>query len=221
MKKHKINGVQASYDKVACEYVARISHELEGKPLDRQLLDQFAESVRGRGPVCDLGCGPGHVAAYLRGRGVKEVFGIDLSPGMVSEARRLNPGIHFEQGDMLSLQAEDESWAGIIAFYSIIHIPRVNVVRALSEFKRVLRPDGLLLLAFHIGEEVLHLDEWWGEEVSVDFIFFRTDEMENYLKSAGFVADKVIERAPYEGVEHPSRRAYIFAHQPGWRRPFK
>lgn len=213
--KHKTNGVQASYDKVAGEYVARIYNELEHKPLDRQLLDQFAESVRGRGPVCDLGCGPGHVAAYLRGRGVDDVFGIDLSPAMVEQARRLNPGIPFEQGDMLSLQAVDESWAGIAAFYSIIHIPREEVTRALGEFKRVLRPNGLLLLAFHIGEEVLHLDEWWGEQVCVDFIFFRTDEMENYLKSAGFVTDKVIERAPYEGVEHPSRRAYIFAQKPG------
>jgi SAM-dependent methyltransferase len=213
MDDQKINNVQASYDKVAGEYVKRIYNELEHKPLDRQLLDQFAESMRGRGRVCDLGCGPGHVAAYLGGRGV-DVCGIDLSPAMVAEARRLNPCIQFEQGDMLSLRVADEAWAGIVAFYSIIHINREEVTRALLELRRVLRPDGLLLLAFHIGEEVLHLDEWWGEQVAVDFIFFRPNEMEGYLKSAGFVVDKIIEREPYEGFEHPSRRAYIFARKP-------
>ena len=115
--------VQNSYDRVAAEYVQRISGELEHKPLDRQLLDRFAARVQGLGPVCDLGCGPGHVARYLHERGVP-VIGIDLSPVMVEQARRLNPGIEFRQGNMLSLDVEDGAWGGIVAFYSIIHLPR-------------------------------------------------------------------------------------------------
>jgi hypothetical protein len=78
----------------------------------------------------------------------------------------------------------------------------------------VLQPDGLLLLAFHVGEEVLHLDEWLGESVSVDFSFFRADEMAGYLRSANFTVEEVIERDPYPDVEHQSRRAYIFARRP-------
>src|SRR5262249_54073317 len=141
MNRKKTFALQTSYDRVAGEYVARIFHELEGKPLDRQLLDRFAESIRGAGPVCDLGCGPGQVARYLHERGV-EVFGLDLSPAMVEQARRLNPGIGFRQGNFLALDAEDESWGGVAAFYSLIHVPREDMIPALRELWRVLRTGG-------------------------------------------------------------------------------
>jgi SAM-dependent methyltransferase len=216
MDEARVNDVRASYDRVAREYVERIYDELKGKPLDRAWLDRFADETRGMGRVCDMGCGPGQVARYLHDHGA-DVFGIDLSPGMVEEAKRLNPDIRFEQGSMLALDAADDSWGGIAAFYSIIHVPREDVPRALVELARVLRPGGLLLLAFHIGKEIIHLDEWWGEKVSIDFIFFEPDEMEGYLRSAGFEIEDVFERVPYEGVEHPSRRAYIFARKPGIR----
>ncbi|HKS42357.1 MAG TPA: class I SAM-dependent methyltransferase [Blastocatellia bacterium] len=212
MDQQSILELEDSYNRVAKEYVERIFNELEHKPLDRQLLDRFANSVTGR--ACDLGCGPGHIARYLRERGV-DVCGIDLSPEMVEQARLLNPGTRFEQGNMLSLDVADEALGGIAAFYSIIHIPRAEVVAALSEMKRVLRPEGLLLLSFHIGDEVLHVEDLWGEKVSLDFIFFRPDEMKGYLKSAGFRVEETIERPPYETVEYQSHRAYIFARKPG------
>lgn len=205
--------VQTSYDRVAGEYARRIFDELDGKPMDRALLDRFAREVQGLGPACDLGCGPGQIAHYLHQRGV-DVFGIDLSTNMVEQARQLNPGIEFRQGNMLSLDAEDNSWGGIAAFYSIIHIPHEKAVQALRELERVLRPGGLLLLTFHIGQEILHVDEWWGEKVSVDFVYFQPDEMERYLKSAGFEIEEVVERSPYQEVEHQSQRAYIFARKP-------
>src|SRR6266851_7769906 len=94
-----VNQLRDSYDQVAEEYVARIFHELEHKPLDRQLLDRFAEEVRGLGPACDMGCGPGHISRYLYQREVP-VLGIDLSPRMVELARALTPGIEFHQGNM-------------------------------------------------------------------------------------------------------------------------
>jgi SAM-dependent methyltransferase len=204
---------QTSYDLVADEYVRRIYDELRPKPLDRHLLDRFAASVRDVGLACDVGCGPGHVARYLHERGV-QVCGIDLSPVMVDRARGLTPTIQFRQGDMLALDAPDGAWAGIAAFYSIIHIPRGDVTRALREFRRVLTPSGLLLLAFHLGDDSIHLDEWWNHKVCVDFFSFQSVEMSGYLTSAGFEIEEIIEREPYPGVEHQSQRAYIFARRP-------
>ena len=201
---------QDSYDRVADEYARRIFDELQHKPLDRQLLDRFAASVRDVGPACDIGCGPGHVARYLQERGVP-ICGIDLSPVMVEQASRFTPGVEFRQGDMMALAERDGTWAGIVAFYSLIHVPRANMKQALDEFHRVLQPGGLLLIAFHIGDETIHLDEWWGQTVSVDFFFFRPAEMSSFLRSSGFEIDELIEREPYPDVEHPSRRAYIFA----------
>lgn len=213
MKARKHPEYQASYDAVAEEYVRRIAGELEHKPLDRGLLDRFAASVRTGGPVCDMGCGPGHVTRYLHDRGL-QICGYDLSTKMMEAARRLNPGMEFRQADMTALDLPDKAWAGIVAFYSIIHIPRDEVVQALSEFHRTIQPGGLLLLAFHIGDETLHLDDWWEQKVNVDFFFFRVEEMTTYLRRAGFEIEQIVEREPYPDVEHQSRRAYIFARRP-------
>jgi SAM-dependent methyltransferase len=202
---------RTSYDTVAEDYTARIAAELQHKPFDRLLLDQFAEQIRDLGWVSDIGCGPGHVARYLHDRGVR-VVGIDLSPQMIECARKLHPIIEFRQADMEALPVPNGAWAGIVAFYSLIHVPRDRVVVTLREFRRVLRPRGLLLLAFHIGVGVVHLDEWWGQRVSVDFVFFCSDEVERYLTAAGFEVERSTERDPYPPeVEHQSRRGYILA----------
>jgi SAM-dependent methyltransferase len=202
MDAQKSKDYQTSYDLVADEYVERIFDELRHKPLDRQLLDRFAARVRDVGPACDMGCGPGHVARYLHEIGV-EVCGVDLSPAMIERARRLVPGVEFRQGDMMALDAHDRAWEGIVALYSIIHISRDDMAPTLCELWRVLRPGGLLLLAFHIGDETIHLDEWWGQKVSVDFYFYRSEEIAGYLRAAGFEIEEIIEREPYPDVEQP------------------
>ncbi len=206
-------GLQNTYDRVADEYAREIYDELKGKPFDREWLDRFAARLKGAGVVCDIGCGPGQIARYLSERGVQAI-GVDLSPGMIEQARRLNPGLEFQTGNMLALDVEDEAWAGIAAFYSIIHLPRDEVSAALREFKRVLCGGGLVLLAFHLGDHVQHLDEWWGHAVCADFTYFRIDEMQRYLKVAGFEIEAAIEREPYPEVEHQSRRGYILASKP-------
>lgn len=209
---------QESYDKVAAAYAQRFEHELSQKPFDRKILELLAEKVGQRGTICDMGCGPGQVAAYLHQLGA-QVCGIDLSPQMVIEAQRLFPDIPFQQGDMLALRdLTVGTFAGIAAFYSIIHIPREHLVTALREMRRVLCEDGVLLLTFHIGDEVRHLDSWFDQSVNVDFAFFQTAEMKSALQSAGFDLLEVIERDPYPAdVEVQTRRAYLFARKPPTR----
>jgi len=201
---------QSSYDRVADEYTRRIFDELQHKPLDRQLLDRFAATVRDRGPACDIGTGPGHVAQYLHQRGL-QVTGIDLSPAMIQRAKALVPGVEFEQGNMQSLAAPDHAYAGLTAFYCLIHIPPESLTPTLLELRRVLQPAGTLLLAFHLGEGSLHLDEWWGQKVNLDFFLFRSDQMAGHLRAANFEIEEIIERDPYPIIEYPSRRSYIFA----------
>lgn len=206
--------LQSSYDRVAEDYAAQFRDEMDKKPFDRKMLDWFAEKVGDLGIICDMGCGPGQIARYLFDHGAK-VCGIDLSPGMVERAQSLNPGISFRQGNMLALDnIADNFFGGVAAFYSIIHVPRPVLNQALAELRRVLIPGGILLLTFHIGQEIKHLDEWWGKEVSLDFIFYETEEMKEQLKMVGFELEEVIEREPYSEVEYQSRRAYIFARKP-------
>ena len=185
---------ERSYDAVAEEYARRIFHELDGKPFDRQLLDRFARELQGAS--------------------------VDLSSAMVERARHLIPSLDFTRGDMLHLDGPDGQWAGVLALYSLIHIPREQVVDALHEFKRVLRPEGRLLVSFHIGDKSLHLDEWWwGNPVAVDFALFQPAEMAGYLTVAGFEILESLERDPYApDIEHQSRRCYISAAGPSLTR---
>jgi SAM-dependent methyltransferase len=203
-------GVRESYDSAARAYAEHLASELDRKPLDRHLLNRFAEATSGGGLVADLGCGPGHVAGYLGERGVRMV-GIDLSPEMVRIATELQPRIEFRVGDMTALDLPDGSLAGVIAFYAIVHFKPDELGPVFREMRRILSPGGLALLAFHVGEEVVHVDDLFGASVSLDFRFHVPERVIEALESARFTVMERTERQPYEGAEHPSRRCYILA----------
>jgi len=213
----KTGRLRDSYDRLARPYADNLFDELSHKPLDRALLDAFAEEMRGQGPVVDVGCGPGQVARYLHERGVS-VSGLDLSPGMVALAARLTPEVSFREGSILALADPDGAWAGCVAFYAIVHFDTAELRQAMRELARVLRPAGLLLLAFHEGVERIHRDELLGVAVDLDFVFWETASVERELLEAGFVIEAKLDRAPYQGHEHPSRRTYLFArrHPGSW-----
>jgi ubiquinone/menaquinone biosynthesis C-methylase UbiE len=204
------DGIGKGYDTVARAYAARFSNELDDKPFDRDVLDAFARRLAGMGMVVDMGCGPGQIAAFLASRDV-EVQGVDLSPQMIEVARELHPGIEFQTGDMRALPFADESLAGLSAMYCIIHIPRDEVTTVLGELRRVLCPGGLLLMSFHVGSRIEHVTEFLEESVSMDFVFFERDEMEGYLRRAGFEIEESRERDPIPGVEAQTQRAYLLA----------
>ncbi len=209
--------LEASYDRVVKQFVDEFFDELQRKPFDRDLLDQFAESVRGHGKICEIGCGPGQIARYLQDRGVN-MCGIDLSREMVNWAKRLNSDIPFQRGDMRALEMPDASLSGIVSFYAIIHLKREDVPRALSEMHRVLKPGGRLLASFHGGEGELHRDEWYDMPVSIDISLFDREEMAWYLQAAGFEVERLVDREPYE-FEYPTRRVYAFGRKPAGRQP--
>ncbi|MGO8687140.1 MAG: class I SAM-dependent DNA methyltransferase [Candidatus Dormibacteria bacterium] len=203
--------VRSSYDRLAAEYCAHIFDELDGKPIDRALLDEVAR--RSPGPICDLGCGPGHVARHLADRGA-EVCGVDLSPGMIGEARRLNPGLSFEVGDMRSLAFPDGSLGGVVAMYSLIHLEREEIAAVAAEVRRVLAPQAVFLGGFHRGSEVRRVEELWGQPVDLDFHFYEPEEITAAFHDA-LTVERVVERDPYPGVEVETRRFYVVAVRPG------
>ncbi len=202
--------VRDAYDKVAPEYAHRFLDELAGKPLDRALLDCFAELTRGKGGVLDVGCGPGQIGRYLHDRGVS-VAGVDMSPEMVRAARAAHGAMPFTVADMSALPVADGACAGIVAFYAIVNAPRHELARPVAEFYRVLAPGARLLLSFHVGTDHVHLDQWLGSSVSLDFWFFPRALVEAVLEEAGFQIEARLEREPVPEVEYPSSRAYLLA----------
>jgi SAM-dependent methyltransferase len=158
-----LTDTRTSYDTVAESFADQRRKALDEKPYSRAALALFAESVRGDGggPVADVGCGPGHVTAHLHDLGL-DAFGIDLSPAMIDVARREHPELSFEVGSMTDLPLADASVAGLVAFWSLIHVPDHALSGVLGHFRRALRPGGPLLLGFHVGETSKLKTEGYG-----------------------------------------------------------
>ncbi|MBD8506251.1 methyltransferase domain-containing protein [Hoyosella sp. G463] len=179
---------RTSYDTDAAGYAERVEGLLEKHPHLRAHLDVLAELVgrNGGGPVADIGCGPGYVTRHLHDSGAA-AFGIDLSPEMVAIARRAHPGLRFETGTMTSLHLDDHSVAGIVAFWSTVHIPDDAMPGVIAEFARVLRPGGYLLVGFHVGAGIEHTSTGYtGRPISVDTHLRQVSTMSDWLRDSGF-----------------------------------
>ena len=137
---------------------------------------------------------------------------------MLQRARIIHSEISFRKGNILELEFESNSIAGVVAFYAMAHFTEEQAGTAFREVFRVLQPDGVLLFTHHIGEETIHLDEFLGKKVDIDFMFFTTDFVFNCLRESGFERIEIIEREPYPEVEYESRRAYVFATKPAARK---
>ena len=188
MAERWLDAVRSSYDADADAYADRVQGLLEANPYLRAGLAVFAELVdaSGGGQVADVGCGPGYVTRHLRELGV-DAFGIDLSPEMVAIARRDHPDIRFDVGTMTALDVADGSLGGVLAFWSVIHVPDDEVPGVFAEFRRVLRPARPLLVGFHVGDETHHRSEGYSGR-PIDSTSHRrpTARVAGWLREAGF-----------------------------------
>lgn len=187
------------------------------------MLDVFAEAVRDAGAVADVGCGPGKVAAYLAERGVADVFGVDLSPGMVDQARQAYPYLPFVVGSMTALPVSDGALGGVLAYYSTHHTPPEELPLVFGEFHRVLAPGGHLMLAGHVGDEdgdsdgerLRPTEAYGGLPVSYTSYLLPPGRIAELLGQAGFVLTARLTQEPGEGSKR--RFGTFFARKPdGW-----
>ncbi|MEU5596602.1 class I SAM-dependent methyltransferase [Streptomyces sp. NPDC020298] len=218
-----LHTTRSSYDVIAKEYADRFPDSLDTHPVDRALVTAFAELVRAGGPapVADLGSGPGHVTARLHGLGVP-VFGVDVSPGMVELAREAHPHLRFHVGSMTSLDLPDGTLGGIMALYSIIHVPDDHLPGAFAEFRRTLVPGGHVLLCFQSddadgdggrdGSAHLHIAERFGHRIDLDYYLRTPDTVSAALAAAGLLPVATTVRAPVGDEKRP--RAFLLARKP-------
>jgi SAM-dependent methyltransferase len=199
------------YNQVADDYAAERWDELSKKHLDTLLLKEFAAVNKDKGLCADFGCGPGQTTRFLYDNGLKDIIGIDLSPAMISAARRLSPQIKFKTGDLLDIGYSPGHLGSVLAFYAIVHFTRDQIRTCFGEINRVLKTGGEFLLAFHTGDEIVHFDKAHDKEIDIDLYFFKTDDIIALLYETGFNIVEAIERRPYEDAKFPSRRAYIWA----------
>ncbi|MFD0360481.1 class I SAM-dependent methyltransferase [Nocardia sp. GCM10030253] len=197
---------RAAYDDVAELYTDFVKDQLAASPLDRAMLAAFAELVRGKGSgaVADIGCGPGRVTAHLTGLGI-DAFGIDLSPEMIRLARQQYPELRFDEGSMENLALGDGTLAGLVAWYSIIHLPPERVPEVLTEFHRVLGAEGHALLAFQ-ATDAPDVVEAFDHKV-IRAYRWSPRRLAGLLRAAGFVTVAQLVREPAPGERF--QQAYL------------
>jgi len=188
---------RTAYNLAARKYDELFRDELDGKPYDRDLLNQFVSQLPAGSLVLDAGCGPsGHVGRYLAGRGAR-IVGLDVADECVHLAASLNSEIAFVQSDMAALPFCDGVFDGIVAYYSIIHTPKSTIPNLFNELRRVIAPGGALLVSVKAGDGEEEPGELLGIATPIHFSFFDEGEIRRLFVGSGFDIEFLNRRAPY------------------------
>lgn len=203
--------VRAAYDVATDEYVEAFGDDLDRLPVDTDVLDRAVAEAPAGGWVLEAGCGPAPAAHYLADR-TPRVVGVDLSAQMLRAARRRTASLHPTLADLRTLPFRDATCRLAIAYYCLQHLPRVDLPGALDELRRVLRPDGVLAIATHLGVGDVFVDEFLGHPISaMGGALYQRDELLDIVARAGFRVDYEQQRDP-EPHEYDTRRIYLIAH---------
>lgn len=204
------DATRQAYDTVAVDYARLLEDHLATSIWDRAVLAAFAEHVRtaGGGRVLDLGCGPGRITGHLHELGL-DAAGVDLSPAMIAEARRRCPALSFRVGRLDAPGVAAKSLAGLLAWYSLIHVPPEELPSTLQALADVLSPGGHLQLAFQAGQGHRHISNAYGHDLDLDAWCLDPDHITTQLSQVGLEVIGTVCRAP-EGLEW-SPQAYLLA----------
>lgn len=215
MNRYDPDETRRCYDLAATEYTKKFVNELDGKPFDRNLLERYAKMLPKGGLVYECGCGSGHIGKYLSDQGRQNVTGLDFSEKSIELARRSFPGLKFHVDNMLDSQMPSASADGILAFYAIVHFTYHEVEKVLSEWYRLLKPGGLSLFSYHVGKDIVPVENFLDVPgAGATWRFLKTERILKIADKAGFQLFEAVERYPYAGAEHPSRRAYVILKKP-------
>lgn len=187
-----------AYNLAAQKYHDLFHNEMNEKEYDRELLDSFAERFNKDSLICDAGCGPsGHIGRYLFEKGIN-VVGVDISEKCVELANLHNPEMSFKCADIGNMPFEDYAFDGIISYYSIINTPKIYVGKFFTEFRRVLKPNGYLLVAVKAGTFEGYIEDLLEIKTKSYFTLFAVEEIVDYFSKAGFLLEFFDKRNPYD-----------------------
>ena len=205
--------VVAAYDAIAPLYSEAVLDELIDQPFDVWFLERVAGLTQG--PVMDLGCGPGQIAAFLADLDL-EVHGLDASPAMIEQARGNFPDLDFQVGRFHQLlrPRNAPAWGAIVAWLAFGHLAPSELAPTLRTVAGTLRPGGVLALAAQLGGTVLRPTELFGVEVDLEFVLHDREQVLAACAAAGLTEDEWYVRSPL-AAEPQTERLYLLARTPG------
>ena len=191
--------VARGYDELAGRYAAWRAPGEGGDPTV-QYLEALAGLVEAGARVLELGCGSGEVTQVLARR--YDVTAVDVSAAQVELARRAAPTATVEHGDLLEASHDAGSFDAVVAFYVLNHVPRDRLAEVLDGVALWLRPGGILLASFGIGDTDAWVGPWLGTEMF--FSSWPAERNSDLVEAAGLelVSDElvtIVEREPEPG----------------------
>jgi SAM-dependent methyltransferase len=210
MEKKTYDEIKICYNLTAIVYSQKFLNELDQKPFDRNILDRFSEMVPADGSIYDFGCGSGQTTKYLNDKNRHRIVGLDFSEDSIIIAEKNFPGIRFVVDDMLDSKMDSSTADGIIAFYAIVHFEYNDIKIVLKEWHRLLKNKGYCLFSFHVGEELVRIENFLNVKgATAAWRFLNVDTILSLAGETGFKIIDAVIRYPYKGIEHESKRAYI------------
>lgn len=204
--------VQTTYDMVAEEYAARFPGTEPEQAVELAMIDHFLSQLAlPSQDVLDAGCGTGRMSHYLTERGCR-VHGVDVSAGMIAMARRDHADIDTRVASITKLPFADARFDGILYWYSVIHVADADVAAAFREARRVLRPGGVVLVAFQAGEGVRDVAAGLrklGYGVTLTRFHRTPDQVSALLAAVGFTETARLVRGPL--ADEQDDQAFILA----------
>jgi SAM-dependent methyltransferase len=191
----ELQRVRAVYSSMSGQYIDLVGDGSQEHEAD---LDLVRRHLTGLAGSVDLGCGPGQWTSYLHSLGA-DVIGVDMVPEFVDHARATRPGLDIRQGLITELDLPDQFAAGILSWYSTIHLTPLALDGALTEFRRLVAPSGVLVVGFFDSDDTVA--EFDHKVVAA--YRWPADVFSARLASAGF---EEVERLRRQVPERPDRR---------------
>lgn len=178
--KNQVEQTAKIYNEISDSYAAKFK-----KPSDN--IDDFLKLVKKGGTVLDVGCGPGVDTNYIISKGYSAT-GVDLSEKMIKIARKKNPRAIFKKSDMRKLDFKPNSFDGILASFSLIHIPKKDIKKTVSSFYKFLKPEGIIYIGIQEGKsQEIFLTEPLKPNEKVFLNIISAEEIEKVLTKTGFI----------------------------------
>lgn len=199
-----------AFDRISARYGEAFPHKEGQLACGDWMLAQLPAGSR----VLDLGCGTGLPSARQLASGGCQVTGVDISPAMLAQARANVPEATFLEFDLANLGRLPGGYEAVVAFFSLLNLPRYLFPQVLCHIREALIPGGLFSLAMVEADIDDMPITFLGSRILVTG--YMRDDLRSALVDAGFCVaeERVISYAPASTEAGPEIQLFMNCFRP-------